>query len=353
MRGRVTQLEDLRAPLLAGDAAALAAARSVGHALSGSGGSFGFPEISAAGALLEDAPEWAAARRAEGMVALLRRLAWPDDASQHRDFAWLACAAGVEPGPVSDPHEAWQTIADAAGMTQEALAERAGAVFGLAPAPTLVPSRQALRLVPEALIREAGILPLAEDGVRIQVASSNPTVLAVIDQLHRLTGRLPDFVVVPPAALAAAVAPIVAEPRGERPGARPPTVAATGRPTILLVDDDPLARVIAKSVLEKKEYAVVEASDGERALDTLAEHPEVLLAVVDLEMPGMGGRALVRAIRAAPDTAHIPLVVLTGSEDPVLEADLIEDGADDYIRKPLDPRLFLARVASTLRRVRS
>ena len=102
--------------------------------------------------------------------------------------------------------------------------------------------------------------------------------------------------------------------------------------------------------LERKGYPVVEAEGGAGALERLAAHPGICLAVVDLEMPDMDGRELVRRLRATQDHAHLAIVVLTGTHDPAVEADLIEAGADDYLVKPLDPRLFLARVTATLRR---
>lgn len=64
----------------------------------------------------------------------------------------------------------------------------------------------------------------------------------------------------------------------------------------------------------------------------------------------MGGRELVRRLRAAPATRPLAIVVHTGTHDPAVEADLIDDGADEYLDKPLDPRLFLARVSANLRR---
>jgi CheY-like chemotaxis protein len=352
MRGRVLELEALRAGVLGGDLAASASARDVGHALKGSGGSFGFPRVTEAGALVEGAPAPALARRTEGLIALLRRIAWPEDPSQHMDFAWLSAAAGVDPVSHSDPHEAWAAVAAAAGLSEEDLADKVAARFGLERSSHLDPTRQALRLVPEALLRDVGILPLSEDGVRIRVASWNPTSLVAIDQIHRLSGRSPDFVVTPPATLQAAWDRLTDEsPAG--PGRPRVRAAPAGRRIVLLVDDDPLARVIARSVLEKRGYGTLEASSAEAGLEVLEGHPEAALLVVDLSMPGMGGREMIRAVRARAETAHMPVMVLTGSDDPVLEADLIEDGADDYIRKPLDPRLFAARVAATLRRVGS
>ncbi len=67
-------------------------------------------------------------------------------------------------------------------------------------------------------------------------------------------------------------------------------------------------------------------------------------------MPRMDGLELIWEMRAAEDWTHIPVVVVTGETDEVLETKLIEEGADDYIRKPLDPRLFVARVGATIRR---
>jgi DNA-binding response OmpR family regulator len=72
--------------------------------------------------------------------------------------------------------------------------------------------------------------------------------------------------------------------------------------------------------------------------------------VADLNMPEMDGLELLWEMRADPDLSHIPVIVLTGETDEILETKLIEEGADDYVCKPLDPRLFLARVGATIRR---
>ena len=72
--------------------------------------------------------------------------------------------------------------------------------------------------------------------------------------------------------------------------------------------------------------------------------------VLDLDMRKVGGREVLQRVRAAPETAGLPVIVLTGSADPDSEVKLLESGADDYLRKPMDPELFMVRVKATLRR---
>jgi len=74
------------------------------------------------------------------------------------------------------------------------------------------------------------------------------------------------------------------------------------------------------------------------------------LMVVDLDMPGMGGREVLARVRQTVATAGLPVLVLTGSGTEEMEAELMEAGADDYIRKPLEPARFVARVRAALRR---
>jgi type II secretory ATPase GspE/PulE/Tfp pilus assembly ATPase PilB-like protein/ActR/RegA family two-component response regulator len=121
-------------------------------------------------------------------------------------------------------------------------------------------------------------------------------------------------------------------------------------PHILVVDDDAANRTIARALLEKQGYRVTEATDGSDALVRLARGEHFSLMVLDLDMPMLGGRDVLRAVRSSVTTAGLPVVVLTGTRDPGSEIELMENGADDYIRKPLDPPMFLTRVKAALRR---
>lgn len=122
------------------------------------------------------------------------------------------------------------------------------------------------------------------------------------------------------------------------------------KPLILLVDDDDVSRTLARIVLEKSAYRVAEAGNGLAALAQLEAGSEPALIVLDLEMPEMGGREVLARVRQTVATAGLPVLVLTGSGTEEMEAQLMEEGADDYIRKPLEPARFLARVKAALRR---
>ncbi|MEK7380161.1 MAG: response regulator, partial [Gemmatimonadota bacterium] len=72
--------------------------------------------------------------------------------------------------------------------------------------------------------------------------------------------------------------------------------------------------------------------------------------VLDLDMPKMGGREVLQHVRGTMSTAGLPVVVLTGTNDKDAEIELMDAGADDYIRKPLDPPRFVTRLKAALRR---
>lgn len=121
-------------------------------------------------------------------------------------------------------------------------------------------------------------------------------------------------------------------------------------PHVLLVDDDAVSRTLSKSLLQKNGFRVSEAADGALALEQLAAGHAFALMVLDLEMPGMGGREVLAKVRKTVSTAGLPILVLTGTASEEMEALLMDEGADDYIRKPIEPALFVARVKAALRR---
>lgn len=129
-----------------------------------------------------------------------------------------------------------------------------------------------------------------------------------------------------------------------------PSDAQSDAPHILLVDDDGTIRSLARGLLENLDYKVSESTDGSEALVRLAKGERFSLVVLDLDMPNLGGREVLRAVRQSSATAHLPVVVLTGSQDSNADIELLEQGADDYIRKPIDPARFQLRVKAALRR---
>jgi DNA-binding response OmpR family regulator len=115
---------------------------------------------------------------------------------------------------------------------------------------------------------------------------------------------------------------------------------------ILIADDDRELRGLIGFALRQAGYLVLEASDGGAALATFRdEQPD--LAILDVNMPVMGGFELCRAIRAEATTPIMLLTVRSSEEDQVHGLDI---GADDYLTKPFSPRMLLARVRALLRR---
>ena len=119
---------------------------------------------------------------------------------------------------------------------------------------------------------------------------------------------------------------------------------------VLVVDDDMVIRKLARTLLEKNGYRVSEAVDGAAALADLEAGHAYDLMVLDLNMPQMDGHEVLRQVRHDVHTAGLPVVILTGSDGGDMEVKLMDEGADDYIRKPIDPPRFLSRIKATLRR---
>ena len=116
---------------------------------------------------------------------------------------------------------------------------------------------------------------------------------------------------------------------------------------ILVVDDESRMRKLVKDFLTKKNFQVLEAGNGEEAMDIFYEEKDIALIILDVMMPKMDGWEVCREIRK---NSKVPIIMLTArsdERDDLLGFDL---GVDEYISKPFSPKILVARVEAILRR---
>jgi DNA-binding response OmpR family regulator len=118
---------------------------------------------------------------------------------------------------------------------------------------------------------------------------------------------------------------------------------------ILVVDDDAKIVRLVRTYLERDGFSVVTATDGPAALDAIETH-QPSLVVLDLMLPELDGRAVIRAVRRDDEAAHTPILVLSARSSTIERIAGLEDGADDYLPKPFSPAELVLRVKSILRR---
>ena len=130
-----------------------------------------------------------------------------------------------------------------------------------------------------------------------------------------------------------------------------PAAAATAA-RVLVVDDEPDVIDLVRHRLQGAGHSVLVASDGLSALRLAGEERPDLI-VLDLMLPQMSGQEVCRQLKRNPETAAIPVVMLTARGEPLDRVAGLEIGADDYVTKPFSPRELLLRVEAVLRRVRA
>ena len=119
---------------------------------------------------------------------------------------------------------------------------------------------------------------------------------------------------------------------------------------ILVVDDEVRMRKLVKDFLTKRGFVVIEASDGEEAIDLFVKDKEIALVILDVMMPKMDGWEACKEIREMSDVPIIMLTAKSDERDELLGFDL---GVDEYITKPFSPKILMARVEAILRRTSS
>ena len=117
---------------------------------------------------------------------------------------------------------------------------------------------------------------------------------------------------------------------------------------ILVVDDEERMRKLIKDFLKTKDYEVLEAEDGEKALEVFSENEnKIKLILLDVMMPKLDGWSVLRQIR---QTSKVPIVMLTARAEEQDELFGFELGVDEYISKPFSPKILVARVEAILKR---
>jgi type IV pilus assembly protein PilB len=188
-------------------------------------------------------------------------------------------------------------------------------------------SRRAAEHVIKKAAMLGGMRTLLEDG--IEKAAQGLTTL---DEVLRVVARS-DSTDTPRAA-----GPNAA-PRGDL--GEPPSATLGGR--VLVVEDNATITTVVKYFLELEGFEVLVAEDGVIGLEmALRERPDVI--VTDVNMPGMGGMAMVKALRADTRTSLMRIMMLTSESSVESEAEGLAAGADDYVLKPVEPRRLAARV---------
>ena len=116
---------------------------------------------------------------------------------------------------------------------------------------------------------------------------------------------------------------------------------------ILVVDDEARMRKLVRDFLSIKGFSVVEAADGEEALDRFFEQKDIALVILDVMMPKLDGWEVLKTIRKY---SQIPVLMLTARGEESDELQGFRLGVDEYISKPFSPKILVARVEAILRR---
>ena len=122
---------------------------------------------------------------------------------------------------------------------------------------------------------------------------------------------------------------------------------AIDRLKILVVDDESRMRKLVRDFLVKSNFEVLEAADGEEAVEIFFNQKDIALIVLDVMMPKMDGWQVCREIR---NYSKVPIIMLTAKSDERDELQGFQLGVDEYISKPFSPKILVARIEAILRR---
>ncbi|MBE5945663.1 MAG: response regulator transcription factor [Lachnospiraceae bacterium] len=119
---------------------------------------------------------------------------------------------------------------------------------------------------------------------------------------------------------------------------------------VLIVDDESRMRKLVKDFLSKSGFNVLEAADGEEAIDIFMSTKDIDLIILDVMMPKLDGYEVAEEVRKV---SKVPIIMLTAKSDEKDELKGFEIGVDEYITKPFSPKILVARVEAVLRRTKN
>ena len=126
---------------------------------------------------------------------------------------------------------------------------------------------------------------------------------------------------------------------------------STGKCRVLVADDEPITRLLIKNLLQREHFEVIEAKNGDEAVAlTTSQRPDLVL--LDLNMPVMDGYEAIHHLRHTASLAGLPIIVLTAEDGQTVERRVLTMGADDYMIKPFEGPVLLARVNAVFSRVK-
>jgi len=116
--------------------------------------------------------------------------------------------------------------------------------------------------------------------------------------------------------------------------------------SVLIIDDDATIRFLLKNIL--KEYEVIAMEDGYEALSWLNSGNVPDLILLDIEMPNINGRVLIRRLKSSYKHRNVPIVIMSGTDSKLIKNSFIKLGASDFIVKPFADNDFLERIKSAM-----
>jgi CheY-like chemotaxis protein len=225
-------------------------------------------------------------------------------------------------------------------ITETELVEALGRQFGfktVADFSNRTYSPETLNLLPTEFVMKRIVFPLKHKEMMLAVAITDPFDGETTEMISRITG----LQVVPVIATRKEILEAIARHYLNAP------VNPDASDTILVVEDSPTVAMVVQAALVKEGFNVIIAKDGIEALKmTLTHRPR--LVITDAVMPRLDGHGLLRAIKANPLTANIPVIMLTGRASTDEEQKALEAGFFDFIPKPIQPVRVVSRVKRAL-----